>query len=334
MRAAALAQTRGRRLAAVADVDEDRARAVAAGAAVFSDYRRMLESADVDAVIVSTPPAKHEEMAVAALEASKHVLCEKPLAPTPEACRRMLEAARRAGKVLATGFNHRYYPAVRFLKQTLASGAIGELDHVRAFAGHAFTGEFPSPWMYSKEGIGGGALMDNGIHIIDLARHVLGEVASVYGVATGAVWKVDGSEDNGFAILRSPAGKVATLHASWTEWKGYRFYLEAYGDRGMARAYYAPMFAMAIYLDRPGGRRRRAYRLYPHIILREKLRGWQTTAALAFRDEIEDFVRVAQGAADGSLTLADGWAGLRAVEIAYAVYESSATGRTVELSHS
>jgi len=310
-------------------VDAARARAVAPpGAAVYDDYRRLLDGGEVDAVIVSTPPGSHEEIVCAALGAGKHVLCEKPLAGTVEACRRMVETARRAGRALATGFNHRYFPAIQFVKQALASGRIGELDHVRAFAGHAGLSEFKAPWMYDKDVMGGGALMDNGIHLIDLTRYLLGEVDEVCGVATGNVWKLDRVEDNGFAILRSPEGKHATLQASWTEWKGYRFYVEAYGDRGMARAYYAPMMSMAVYLDRPGGVRRRAFNFYPRSIVREKVHGWQSTVELAFAEEYRDFVSLCAGHAG---EIADGFAGLRATEIAHAVYQSTEERRAVKL---
>jgi predicted dehydrogenase len=332
VRATALAATPRCRLAAVADADAGRARDAAfGGAPAFDDYRRLLESREVDAVVISTPPPSHEEIALAALAAGKHVLCEKPLSNTVEACRRMVEAARRHGRVLTTGFNHRYFPAVKFLKATLDSGRLGPLDHVRAFAGHEGLSQFSAPWMHDKDVIGGGALMDVGIHVIDLARYLLGEVNQVFGIATNNVWKLDHTEDNGFALLRSPAGKVATLHATWTEWKGYRFFLEAYGERGMARAYYAPMFAMAVTMDRPGGGRRREFHCYPEIVLREKFRGWQTTTAQAFQEEFADFVRLAQGDTSHPLALADGFAGLRAVEIANAVYQSTVSGQPVQL---
>jgi predicted dehydrogenase len=331
VRAQALADTPGCRLVAVADAQSGRAGGVApAGAQAYEDYRRLLDNAEVEAVVVSTPPPSHEEITLAALAAGKHVLCEKPLSNTVEAGRRMVEAGRRSGRVLTTGFNHRYFPAVKFLKGALDSGRLGALDHVRAFAGHEGLSQFSAAWMHDKNVIGGGALMDVGIHVIDLARYLLGEVSQVFGVATGNVWKLEGSEDSGFALLRSPAGRVATLHATWTEWKGYRFHVEAYGDRGMARAYYAPMFAMAVTMDRPGGRRRREFHCYPEIILREKFRGWQTTTALAFQEELQDFVRLAQGDSR-PLALADGFAGLRAVEIANAVYESTITGQPVQL---
>jgi len=332
VRAQALLATPECKLLAAADLDLGRARrAATAQAFCYQEYQLLLQKDEVEAVVVSTPPAYHEEIVLAALAANKHVLCEKPLATTVEACRRMVEAARNCGKVLTTGFNHRYFPAVQFLKQTVDSGRIGTLDHVRAFAGHTGLSEFKAPWMHSKKGIGGGALMDVGIHVIDLARYILGEVNQVYGIATCNVWKQDGAEDNGFAILRSPAGKVATLHATWTEWKGYRFFVEAYGDRGMARAYYAPMFAMAIFMDEPGGRRRREFHFYPATIFREKFRGWETTTSLAFQDELRDFVKLARGEPFNALNLADDFAGFRAVEIANAVYESTASGEPVQL---
>jgi len=332
IRAGALRRTPGCRLAAVADKELLRARAAAsADAYCYTRYQELLEAPGIEAVIVSTPPVYHEEIVLAALAAGKHVLCEKPLATSVAACRRMVEAARRSGRVLATGFNHRYFPAVKYLKDVLASGRMGALDHVRAFAGHTGLSEFSAPWMYSKQGIGGGALMDVGIHVIDLVRYVLGEVSQVYGAASNEIWKQDGAEDNGFALLRSPSGKVATLHATWTEWKGYRFFVEAYCDRGMARAYYAPMFAMAICMDKPGGRRRREFRFYPEIMLREKFRGWQTTTGLAFQEELRDFIQIVRGEPASGVRLADGFAGFRAVEIANAVYESSASGQPVRL---
>ena len=320
-------------LAAVEDVDKDRARALAASfsgkISVFDDYPEMLASDSVDAVIVSTPPQFHEEITVSALEAGKHVLCEKPLANSVEACQRMVEASRKTGKTLATGFNHRYFPAIQFVKQTLDSGQIGELDHVRAFAGHTGLSEFKAPWMYDKKIMGGGALMDNGIHVIDLTRYLLGEVDEVFGIATCNVWKLDGAEDNGIALMRSPQGKNAILHATWSEWKGYRFHIEAYGTKGMLRAYYAPMMTMAIYLDEPGGKPRRKYNFYPMNIVREKIHGWQSTTIQVFRQEFDDFVGLCEGRKGG--IIADAFSGFRAVEIADAVYRSGAEKKSIRL---
>ncbi len=318
-------------LTAIADVDKERAKAVAPSTQtqIFDDYQKMLASDVVEAVIVSTPPQLHEEIVIAALEAGKHVLCEKPLANSVDACRRIVEAAKRTGKVLTTGFNHRYFPAIQFVKQTLDSGRIGELDHIRAFAGHTGLSEFKSPWMYDKDVMGGGALMDVGIHIIDLTRYLLGDVEEVFGVATCNVWKLDRSEDNGLALLRSPQGKTAVLHATWTEWKGYRFHIEAYGDKGMARAYYAPMMSMAIYQDKPGAPRRRKFNFYPMNIVSEKMYGWQLTTTKTFQQEFNDFIKLCEGRKSNDI--ADGFAGFRAVEIANAVYRSTEERQAVRL---
>ena len=328
LRARALEKTSGCRLTAVADVDRVRAIEVAGSAAIFEDYRDLLDSDQVDAVIVSTQPNLHHEVVIRSLAAGKHVLCEKPLSTDPGSCKEMVDAAREADRVLATGFNIRFYPAIQFVKRALMSGAIGELDHIRAFAGHTGLSEFGAPWMYDRKVVGGGTLMDNGIHMIDLTRYLLGEVEEVYGIATGNVWKIDGSEDNGFAMLRSPQGKVATLHTTWSEWKGYGFHIEAYGDRGMVRARYGPMMNTLIRMDKLGGRRKRSLKLYPLGSIMEKLRGWQWTVVKSFQQELAHFMRLADGQPSD---IADGFAGLRAVEIAHAVYQSTRERRSIAL---
>lgn len=330
LRAAALRNVPGCRLEAVADTDASRAYACArsSGARSFDDCQRMLGESSLDAVIVSTPPHHHEKIALAALEAGKHVLCEKPLAPTVEGCRRILDCARQHGRSIATGFNQRYFPAIQFVKQVLDHGGLGRLRHVKAYAGHSGLNEFRQPWEHDSHVIGGGTLMDNGIHLIDHVRFLLGEIEEVYGFASSQIWNLRGSEDNGFALLRGENGKIATLHSSWSEWRGYRFSIEAYGDLGMARASYGPMMATAVRMQQRGGPARRERKLYPWIAVREKMQGWQSTVRLTFEQELRDFLGLLEGK-PGSI--ADGVAGLRAVEIAHAVYASSESRSPVKL---
>src|SRR5690606_2157286 len=90
--------------------------------------------------------------------------------------------------------------------------------------------------------IGGGALMDNGIHLIDHVRYLGGEFDEVRGFASEAVWKIPGAEDNGVALLTAADGRWASLHASWSEWRGYRFWIQAYGERGALRVSYGPLY--------------------------------------------------------------------------------------------
>ncbi|MBY0333732.1 MAG: Gfo/Idh/MocA family oxidoreductase [Acetobacteraceae bacterium] len=328
VRAAALARTPGCSLTAAHDLDAARARAT--GAVAFDTADALLASDACDAVVISTPPDTHEALAVAAMERGKHVLVEKPMANSAAACRRMVEVSRRTGRVLTVGFNHRYFDAVKVVRDAVRSGAIGRLSHVRGYAGHVGLAEFKAPWMYDKDVMGGGTLMDNGIHLVDLVQHLMGDVASVAGAAGRGVWGLDRVEDNGFALLRGTSGVLGSLHSSWSEWRGYRFWVEAYGDRGMARAYYAPMGSILITMDRPGGARRVRRDFYPGAILRERLRGWQSTVVRTFVEEFQAFAALARGeTGDGVIARAeDGW---RAVAIAEAIYASSEAGRSVAL---
>ena len=330
LRAGAVSRLPGLRLVVVSDVDGSRARALAQrfGAAAESEWARLVRREDVDAVIVSTPPPLHLEMCIDALRCGKHVLCEKPLAPSPEKCREIVHAADQAGRVLATGFNYRFYPAVALAKRILDSGRIGELDHVRSYAGHPGGSEFTHPWVHDPAFMGGGALMDNGIHIVDLTRYLLGGVVEVKGFSTGRVWQYEGCEDNGFALLRSPLGKVAVLQASWTEWRGYRFWIEVYGTRGCVRASYPPMVAQVVRVDRPGQPARRRLHVYPMLQVMERLRSYRWTAERSFMDELAAFGRTVRGE---PTSLASGRDGLKAVEIAHAVYRTVESGRSAFL---
>jgi len=304
-------------------------RAVAgSGARALTDLRAGLELPGLEAVIVSSPLPAHEEQVIAALGAGKHVLCEKPLGNTVEGCRRMLEAASRSGRILATGFNHRYYPSIKFLTEVVRSGRIGTIDHLRIFGAHDGLHNFRADWQYRAPDSGGGAMMDVGIHMTDLAVHLLGDVVEVYGVASNRILQVQGSEDNAVAIFKSPSGIPATYHASWTEWKGYRWYVEAYGEKGMVKGYYAPMFNLLITQERPGAARKKSYRFHPDVMVREKLKGWTSTALLTFQEELRDFLGMVRGE---RTDLASGFDGFRAVEIAHAVYRSARDGQPVRL---
>ena len=329
IRAQALLQSKLCDLVAVADIDQGRAMAAAPNARYFASGEALIAHEDVEAVIISTPPVFHEPLALAAAAVGKHVLVEKPMAATSDACERMVAAAIAAGTIMTVGYNHRYFEAVKLVRDFVRSGEIGKLSHVRAYTGHGGLAEFKAEWMYDKEAMGGGALMDNGTHLIDLVRYIMGDPAEVFGFATNKVWKL-GVEDEGLALLRTEEGVTASIEASWHEWRGYRFHIEAYGDRGMARVYYAPMMATLIRLDKPGGTKSVERHFYPRTILREKLKGWQSTVIGTFVEELADFVAMA-GNAPQSGRLALGIDGLRAIQIANAVCESGSTRGCVRL---
>ncbi|MFQ5698653.1 MAG: Gfo/Idh/MocA family protein [Myxococcota bacterium] len=330
LRARAIEKCPGSELVAVTDVSVPAREKLAAsyGALACADLDSLL-AAPIDGVVISTPAFLHADQVVAALERGKHVLVEKPMTVDIPSGRRVLEAARASGRLLAVGFNHRYYPAFHYLKQVVDEGRIGTVDEVRVFGGHDGLANFSAEWMYLGKLSGGGAMMDVGIHMTDLARYVLGEIEQVYGASASHIWQVEGSEDRALALFRSVDGVPVSYEATWNEWCGYGIRLEVYGDRGMVRGSYAPMHNLLVTQERPGGPRRRQRRFYPQLIVREKLQGWQSTTVETFRREFEDLAARLEGR---EVPLADGWAGFRAVEIAHAVRESSASGRPIRLS--
>ena len=316
LRAKALARGNGLQLVVAADTDAGKANLAASqgpGAVAVTDWRDAIRRADVDVVIVSTPPSLHEEMAVTALEAGKHVLCEKPLARTPAECRAMVAAAERTGKRLATGFNYRFYPSFRKAREILDSGLIGELDHVRSYGGYTATSHNQA-WVHDASTVGGGALRDIGIHLLDLTRDFLGDVATVHGVASNRVWKYPGCEDNGFALLTSSKGNIAAVHASWTEWRRYQFRIEIYGSRGCIRATCFPMMTQVVWASETGGRSQSKTNWFPRTALGEKLKSYRWVVIESFVEEHEAFLSYIRGTPS---RIASGADGLRAVEIAF-----------------
>ena len=328
LRKAAIEILSGGSLVGVYDMVPERATALAGSARTYAGFDDLLADEQVDSVILCTPPNRHAEMAIAAVQAGKHVIVEKPMASTAEDCKRMIAAAHDADRVLTVGFNHRYFAAIKELRASIASGRLGELSHVRGYSGHTGLSEFKAEWMYSKDVMGGGALLDNGIHMIDLVHHLMGPVEDVYGLTQDKTWQLDRAEDNALALLRGKTGVIGSVGASWTEWKGYQFYVEAYGTLGMARAYYAPMYFMEVTMDRPGGARRKRRNFYLPQIFAEKFKGWQTTAVQTLVEEMEDFVSLTQGRS-ANCVIATGQDGYRAIEIAQAVYSASDNGQRV-----
>jgi predicted dehydrogenase len=149
-----------------------------------TDYRKLIARDDVGLVDVATPGNTHREIVLTALEAGKHVLCEKPLANTLSEAREMLIAARNAGTVNMVCFNYRRTPAVQLAKKLVEEGRLGEIRHWRATYLQDFIMDpsFPLIWRLKKEVSGSGALGDIGAHIIDLAHFVVGPISQVTGM--------------------------------------------------------------------------------------------------------------------------------------------------------
>jgi predicted dehydrogenase len=165
----------GAAILAVSSVDDDAAHKTGAGR-LYRRYQELLEQSDIDAVVIATPNHLHREMALAAFEAGKHVLCEKPLALNAGEGVEMLEAARKSGRVHMTAFTYRYVPAVRYLKHLVDEGTLGTIRVVRASYLMALSTHLLG-WRSSKEFAGSGVLADIGSHLIHLAQWLAGDIA-------------------------------------------------------------------------------------------------------------------------------------------------------------
>ena len=220
------------RLVACADKDLSRAEKLAAsrGARTFSDWRGVLGLPDVDIVIIATLHDSLADLTLAAAQAGKHVLVEKPAARFAAELVPVMAAAEATGVKVHVGFNHRYHRALRKAKEIIDDGALGELMFIRARYGHGGRIGYDREWRSNPALSGGGELIDQGPHLIDLSRWFLGEFVDVSGFANTYYWDMP-VDDNGFMLLKTEKKQAAFLHVSCTEWKNM-FSMEIYGKIG------------------------------------------------------------------------------------------------------
>jgi predicted dehydrogenase len=215
----------------VCDRDQGRAAQLAqrTGARPVGDWREAIGE-QVDAVVVATTHDQLTAISVGALKAGRHVLVEKPAGRELSEVRTLAEAAAESKRIVKVGFNHRFHPAFLKAREIVDSGVLGPLMFVRARYGHGGRIGYENEWRCQPEISGGGELIDQGSHLIDLSRWFLGELTLDYAAVPTLFWKI-AADDNCFLALRGSAGKMAWLHASWTEWKN-TFHFEIFGRDG------------------------------------------------------------------------------------------------------
>jgi len=226
-RAKALA---GARLVACADLKRERAEALARtapSAVATDDWRAAVRHPDAEIVVVATTNDMLATISQDAVEAGRHVIVEKPAARSVMEIDAIIAAAERHRRLVRVGFNHRYHPALRKAHELFRAGALGDLMFVRGRYGHGARLGYDKEWRADPVLSGGGELIDQGIHLIDLARWFLGDFTRVSGFAHTFYWQMP-VDDNAFMTLRTTDEHTAFLHVSCTEWKNL-FSLEIYG---------------------------------------------------------------------------------------------------------
>jgi len=215
-------------VAGVVDIERSRAEGIAQEYGIpksFTDYRHLLEEKEIDAVSICTPNCLHSKISIVALEAGKHVLCEKPMAIGVLEAQEMVEASERTGKKLMLALNQRFQTNHQFLKRYIENGELGEIYFAKTgWIRRKSKTNSPGKWFSNKSMSGGGPLIDLGVHILDLTLWLMGapKVISVsgsvytkfgkHGARTGQTFDV---EDFTFAMLKLDNGAVLTLETSW-----------------------------------------------------------------------------------------------------------------------
>ncbi len=215
-------------------VDSDAARAEIAGAKYgvrhSSDLEAVLSDPEIEAVIIAVPNNLHAPLAIQALDAGKHVMVEKPLAVRPEQAEQIVQAADRNERFVKTASNHRFFPPVIKAHELYSQGLIGQALSFRGAIGNNGSLTRDS-WFWKKEIAGGGTMIDNACHLLDIARMFMGGFTQCLGQVANLYWKEAEVEDYATGIFVADDGRQALITSSWTQWTGY-FYFELWGDEG------------------------------------------------------------------------------------------------------
>ena len=208
------------KLIACADPDIDRAKKIASSKEikVFKDWKKLLEVKEIDIVIIATPHNQLFKIIIQAYKMKKHILVEKPGSKNLKEMIKIISKVKNNKIKIKVGFNHRYHPSIIKAKKIIKSGIIGKPMYLRARYGHGGRPRYEKEWRAKPSISGGGELIDQGSHLIDLSRLFLGEFSEVTGFIYTYFWKMS-VEDNAFLTLKTNSNKIAFLHVSWTEWK-------------------------------------------------------------------------------------------------------------------
>jgi predicted dehydrogenase len=198
-----------------------------------SSIEEVIADRSIEAVFICLPNKFNKPTTIAALDAGKHVFCEKPPAFNAAEVREIIDAERRSGRVLMYGFNHRHHASVEKMKNLIDSDDYGKVIWLRGRYGKSVDQSYFSTWRAKKDMAGGGILIDQGIHMLDLCLYLTkATFDEVHALVSTRYWNLPGIEDNVFALMRdSTSGVEASIHSTMTQWR-HLFSLEVFLERG------------------------------------------------------------------------------------------------------
>lgn len=329
--AKAIAETPGAELAACMDRSPERAAAFAVEHAVegYHDMEAFLAHPGLTAVAICTPSGLHLEPALEAIEAGMHAVVEKPLEITTERCDRMIEAARRKGVLLSGVFNSRFHPGSRLIRKALEEGRFGRLvmgdAYVKWFRSQEYydSGQWRGTWKLD----GGGALMNQSIHAVDLLQWFMGPVASVSAQAGTLGHRDIEVEDTAAAVLRFAGGAMGVIEGSTAIYPGRAKRIEVCGTAGSVVLEEEALTEWSFADSREEDRRIRE-----EFAPREDGQGGASDpTGIDHRGHLGHYLDFMEALETGREPLVNGEEARKAVEIIQGIYESVRTGRTVTI---
>jgi Predicted dehydrogenases and related proteins len=281
-------------------------------------WENVVTRPDIDTVLICTPPDIHAAIGIAALQSGKHVLCEKPLTKTIAEAEQLIATAQSTGLTLKCGFNHRHHPAIWKAKELFDQGRFGEPIFGRCVYGICGRPGYEKEWRADPRIVSGGQVMEQGIHAVDLFRWFLGDFQNVTGFTSAKYFDIQPLEDNGFALLRTHTGVIASIHSSLTQWKNL-FTFEIFGSDGYFR------------VEGLGG----GYGNEKLFIAKRDFNAPFTEEAIEYRgddrswlEEWREFVAAIQEKRE---PLGNGVDGLETLKIVHAMYQAAHNGQTVTM---
>jgi predicted dehydrogenase len=317
-------------LVAVCDIDVAKGEAFAEkyDAAFYQNYKQMLSEGGVDVVSICTPSGRHSEMTIAAAEAGVHVLCEKPMAITVPQIDAMIAAVQKAGTKLEVIFQRRTYATTQKVRQAVQDGLLGQMTLGDAYLKYYRSPEYykSADWRATWELDGGGALMNQGVHGIDVLAWVMGDVESVYAKAEAKVRDIV-VEDTCVALVTFKNGAFGVIEGTTSSNPGEKTAFHFHGDKG------------TIILDDNGiqkwavseGRSVRAENAPEQCVTRKSLSATADPKAISRAGHQAQVDDLSQAITEDREPMITGSSARKSVELILAIYESAKSGKEIRL---